>query len=66
MCRVRNDDLTAADIADLLAIPHPTLGDLFLDPAVRERIGEWISQAMNRPRRRRKRRNVQTRGTRQS
>jgi hypothetical protein len=66
MCRVHNDDLTAADLAELLASPHPTLGDLFLDPAVRQRIGEWISQAMDRPRRRRKRRNNQTRATRQS
>jgi hypothetical protein len=66
MCRVHNDDLTAAEIADLLGVPAPTLEDLFADPDVRKRIGEWISQAMARPRRRSRWRNVPTGVTRRS
>lgn len=56
MRRVHDDDPAADEIADLLAGPAPTLEDLFGDPVVRKRVGEWISQAMNRPRRGKRRR----------
>jgi hypothetical protein len=61
MCRVQNDDLTAAAITDLLVGPAPALEDLFRDPAVRKRVGEWISQAMDRPRRHKRSLNIKTR-----
>jgi hypothetical protein len=55
MCRVPNDrsphDHVAA-IAELLAIPPLSLGELFGDPEVRSRIGFSISHATERPRRR--------------
>ncbi len=54
MCRLRNDDTTAVEIDDLLAVPAPALEDLFADPDVRKWVGEWISQAMERPGRRRR------------
>ena len=56
-----NDDLVG-ELEKLLAVPSPCIDDLFDDPVVRWRIGEWISLAMNRAtrgrrgRRRRRRR----------
>jgi hypothetical protein len=39
-----------------LSAPPLPIGDLFDDPSVRRRIGKWISQARNRPKRRWRRR----------
>jgi len=35
-------------VEDLFSLPPPSIDDLFEDPLVRSRIGEWISLAMNR------------------
>ena len=53
-----HDDALADELEKLLASPPPSIDDLFHDPAVRYRIGIWISLAMNRAthgRRRRRR-----------
>jgi hypothetical protein len=44
----------ADEIDELMASPPLRLEDLFDDPAVRQRIGEWIALAMSRPDRRRR------------
>jgi hypothetical protein len=44
------------EFENLFAIPPPSLDDLFDDPTVRWRIGEWINLAMNRTTRRPRRR----------
>jgi hypothetical protein len=44
------------ELESLLANPPPALDELFDDPTVRWRIGEWISLAMNRTTRRPRRR----------
>jgi hypothetical protein len=46
----------AEEFEDLFANPPPSLDELFDDPIVRLRIGEWISLAMNRTTRRPRRR----------
>jgi len=35
-------------VEDLFSLPPPSIDDLFEDPLVRSRIGEWISLVMNR------------------
>ena len=51
-----NNDELVDELERLLAVPSPSVDDLFDDPLVRWRIGEWISLAMNRAIRARRRR----------
>jgi hypothetical protein len=48
----RTEKQPTAELKDLFAIPPTSLDELFDDPTVRRRIGEWISLAMNRATRR--------------
>jgi hypothetical protein len=54
-----DDDALADELEKLLASPPPSIDDLFHDPAVRGRIGVWLSLVMNRATRARRRRRRQ-------
>lgn len=54
-----DDDALADELEKLLASPPPSIDDLFHDPAVRCRVGAWISLAMNRATHARRRRRRQ-------
>jgi hypothetical protein len=58
----RNNDEVVDELEQLIAVPPPSIDDLFDDPLVRRRIGEWISLAMNRVTRVRRRRRRRSSG----
>ena len=57
MCREKKEPPTSVDdeIARFFEQPPPSLDELFQDPAVCKRIGEFIAQAIDRPKRKRRR-----------